>query len=47
MRTASSCDAISCAGSQLHKQLDQWLKEAESIEGQHARAIIAPHAGYR
>ncbi|KAL4452235.1 hypothetical protein ABPG75_007897 [Micractinium tetrahymenae] len=34
-------------GGQLQKQLDQWLEEANAEEGQHARAIIAPHAGYR
>lgn len=34
-------------GSQLEQQLDQWLQAAEAVPGQHARAIIAPHAGYR
>ncbi|KAL4441218.1 hypothetical protein ABPG77_011455 [Micractinium sp. CCAP 211/92] len=48
VRTATHAGTwYSSQGSQLQKQLDQWLKEAESIEGQHARAIIAPHAGYR
>ncbi|EFN54834.1 hypothetical protein CHLNCDRAFT_48888 [Chlorella variabilis] len=32
---------------QLQQQLKTWLSEAEAVEGQHARAIIAPHAGYR
>ncbi|KAI3438094.1 hypothetical protein D9Q98_000536 [Chlorella vulgaris] len=32
---------------QLQQQLKLWLAEAEAVEGQHARAIIAPHAGYR
>ncbi len=35
------------AASQLQQQLQQWLDEAEAEPGQHARAIIAPHAGYR
>lgn len=34
-------------GEQLRQELDQWLEEAEAVPGQHARAIIAPHAGYR
>ena len=35
------------AGGLLQQQLKRWLEEAEAVEGQHARAIIAPHAGYR
>lgn len=34
-------------GDQLRQQLEEWLEEAEAVQGQHARAIIAPHAGYR
>ena len=43
---ASPCPACT-AGTQLRQQLSQWLDEAEAVEGQHARIIIAPHAGYR
>ena len=35
------------AAGQLQQQLQQWLDEAAAEPGQHARAIIAPHAGYR
>ncbi|PSC72228.1 cell motility mediator [Micractinium conductrix] len=37
----------SSLGDQLRQQLEEWLEEAEAVQGQHARAIIAPHAGYR